>query len=86
MATIKANNGKTYRLPDNPGWRDGSPPEIGWWPASRIKVETVLRFWDGNNWSSPITPEFNELEAFVIATSIDNNKYKKVFWTDRWWI
>ena len=57
--TVKANDGKTYALPDNPVWRKGPPPEIGWWPADYDLDQgsiVRLRHWDGCSLSMYFLP------------------------------
>ena len=83
---IKANNGKIYELPENPVWRNGPPPSIGWWPASRFEDVEVLRWWNGGNWSFHCTPNCNEIEASHRTNLCAVQTQQMIKWTDRWWL
>ena len=97
MKTIQANDGKTYALPDNPVWRKGPPPKIGWWPASPFRSEAELlaaanvvspwqiRWFDGEQFGSWVHP--NESEIVAQSFALDPSIVPKcMFWTDRWWL
>ena len=32
-------------------WHSGPPPSIGWWPASTMRNNDILRWWNGEFWS-----------------------------------
>ena len=66
-------------------WRSGPPPEIGWWPASVAKRPTMLRWWNGNAWSSTASAESSAVYAAWIAAVKAVAPTKCVEWTDRWW-
>jgi len=45
-------------------WHRGTPPSVGWWPASRTFDENTVAWWNGDYWSEPcpywITPGMAE--------------------------
>ena len=67
-------------------WRDGPPPEIGWWPASIWQDTTILRWWDGVSWSFPARDHFDSEKAASYARVVEyRGTYCSIRWTDRWW-
>jgi len=83
MDTITVR-GKTYKLPKKPVWRQGPPPEIGWWPASISGDAEILRWWNGSYWSGYVLPHFSEnLIASTAARKSPNQG--GIEWTNQWW-
>jgi len=50
-------------------WRKGSPPSIGWWPASNVRKPGFVRWWDGSLWSMYARPEDTPERAAQRAAS-----------------
>lgn len=86
MNEVKAADGKVYALPDNPVWRTGPPPEIGWWPASYNDNVDVLRYWDGSRWSFNVRPSESQRRAGVEGLKNMFRFAKGIKWSDRWWL
>ena len=67
-------------------WREGPPPNIGWWPASVGDAPTVLRWWDGRRWSAWVFASENaEAAAASAKTPAHEFMQRDIQWTDRWW-
>ena len=68
-------------------WRDGPPPEIGWWPASHVRHPdpTVLRWWDGAAWSCAAFDSDPSNFAGLVASVQTGHDDRDIRWTDRWW-
>jgi hypothetical protein len=83
---IRTNDGKWYKLPkpDTRLWKEGPPPEIGWWPCSIAFNLDALRYWDGKRWSKPCHPLTKEQTA--ISYISECTLYTGLRWTDRWWL
>lgn len=71
-------------------WRDGPPPEVGWWPARFGNTQNTnhLRHWDGETWSWYADSFATKEQAGKVAeeyrcTPSENELIK---WTDRWWL
>lgn len=65
-------------------WHKGSPPSIGWWPASCAGNIKAIRWWDGKRWSITASPENTAKEAEHISKTkdfLDEN----IRWAKRWW-
>jgi hypothetical protein len=82
---IKANDGKIYKLPENPKWRSTNPPEIGWWPASLYSNILAIRYWDGQGWSYALSPRHTETLAEKVI-SMEKSMDVNVRYSDRWWL
>ncbi len=63
-------------------WNLGPPPSIGWWPASKHRNPTVLRWWNGERWSMAVTrylhPGYINYYATTPADPAD-----VIFWAER---
>ena len=83
----KANDGKVYKIPDDPVWRNGPPPEEGWWPASSGGEPRCLRWYTKANdqWSRPAYPNNTAVEAGIIA-NIPTAWQEEIKWANRWWL
>lgn len=63
-------------------WKGGNPPQIGWYNASAVKDRTCWRWWDGESWSGPAYPEYNQQELHnAINEKVTN---KKILWNTYW--
>jgi hypothetical protein len=63
-------------------WKSGSPPSIGWWPASTQASDGVFRWWDGRCWSLAAVSDLSSSEAGDQARRESvNSQY--VLWTER---
>ena len=82
---IKANDGKVYDVPDYPNWCSGPPPDVGWWPASRIGDAVALRFWNGHHWSEVAKPNYDKLDAAYFAKQ-KSSEQQEIRWAPRWWL
>ena len=49
-------------------WHSGPPPSVGWWPASRWRDSSRLRWWDGFTWSEAAWVGSSELQAAIYAS------------------
>ena len=71
-------------------WREGPPPEIGWWPANyswllaSTPAAEVLRFYDGEYWSLAVHYSRPRKFASDMARYVSGYQYD-IMWTDRWW-
>lgn len=84
LRRIIANDSKTYLLPKNPVWyRCILPESTGWYPASEEKNVEVLRFFDGQNWSLPLSPDYNAIFACLYKNRTD--KAAAIQWAAPWW-
>ena len=50
---------------NNAVWHKGPPPSIGWWPASRTGTRGFYRWWDGKQWSAPVSRHASAADAVV---------------------
>jgi hypothetical protein len=66
-------------------WHKGPPPEIGWWPASRVGDKYCIRWWNGKIWSCPATQWMPAEEAARVA-KMPSDPVPTIAWTDRWWL
>ena len=67
-------------------WHSGPPPSVGWWPASKRGDPTVLRWWNGSNWSLPVPDRTHSRKAASYARKAEPLWVDfEVVWTDRWW-
>ena len=81
MDTITVH-GKTYKLPKEPVWRKGPPPEIGWWPSEHLDL---LRFWNGYNWSCCVSV-FDAWNHILFNAKLPAPwETNQINWTDQWW-
>lgn len=82
---LLASNGKEYRLPKVVEWKEGPPPEEGWWPASSALelCPTDLRYWDGQRWSLFVMPWDDQHDA-ARAAAVESCT-GAILWADRWW-
>jgi hypothetical protein len=63
-------------------WHKGPPPSVGWWPASANRIESLICFWDGAQWSAACSPSMTaEYAAHRAATKHPHSKY--VAWRHR---
>lgn len=69
-------------------WRDGPPPEVGWWPASFSRDPKELRHWDGVSWSWFVCHSATKGFAGSVASSFRVSPLDtcEIQWTDRWWL
>jgi len=51
-------------------WNSGPPPSVGWWPASRCRDYSGMRWWNGACWSINFNRENN---GFVRASEADTS-------------
>jgi hypothetical protein len=63
-------------------WHSGPPPSIGWWPASIYGQPTVVRWWNGQCWSYPLSSDCDEIEVQIWATIISRCQ-DKIRWQQR---
>lgn len=68
-------------------WFKGSPPEIGWWPASLLMNNPeVIRWWDGSTWSSGANHGDHRESAAIAACHKESESTRdQIEWTHRWW-
>ena len=64
-------------------WHKGPPPSIGWWPASRAREASILRWWDGVMWSAPANKGMSPESAAEQARFRDEWNTPLIEWTDR---
>lgn len=64
-------------------WSRGSPPSVGWWPASVNRDPTVLRYWDGKCWSTWVSDYRTSIDAQYAAKR--KSVLRGIKWCDRWW-
>lgn len=67
-------------------WYEGPPPEIGWWPASVAWDTESIRWWNGKEWSLPVTQAASAKEAAKAAKRPQILGQEFICWTDRWWL
>ena len=50
-------------------WHSGPPPSVGWWPASAsfLPEKGYLRWFNGEEWSAPATPDESSKNAAIAA-------------------
>ena len=84
MNTITVH-GKTYKLPKNPLWHEGPPPEIGWWPASIGRNAECLRWWNGEFWSDYVSPKDSKDYAVLSAARKAYAYQRGIEWSRQWW-
>lgn len=64
-------------------WHSGPPPHIGWWNASRGRVNESWRWWNGSNWSFVLAPDATRTE--VEYSSAKTAPFEHLIeWTDYW--
>ena len=76
-----------------PKWHKGSPPSIGWWPASighSVDITTkhrkkLIRWWDGQFWSVAAFPDFTAAEA-ADCVCFKAPGQNLIEWSERWWL
>lgn len=66
-------------------WHSGSPPEIGWWPASMEQDPNCLRWWNGKHWSVTVFSEEKAKAAADWALWKSCNQ-DEIQWCARWWL
>lgn len=66
-------------------WHNGTPPSIGWWPASFGRNKDSIRWQDGKLWSDYALPHYSAKEAAGCAAVMNISK-QGVEWTERWWL
>lgn len=75
-------------------WNSGPPPDIGWWPCSVSRSGTLLRYWDGKYWSTPVhhSEGFCVVSAEVLTDSTGillpacrSSLTANLKWAERWW-
>lgn len=67
---------------DSLNWHSGQPPNIGWWWASHNStIPTVLRWWNGEYWSQPVSMRDNAAIAAKRA-AVRGHHQETVKW--RW--
>lgn len=64
-------------------WHKGPPPSVGWWPASAVRSESVLRWWDGVNWSWGCSVDKSAKEAGEKAASKSRLARADIEWRHR---
>lgn len=64
-------------------WHNGPPPSIGWWPASTVQQEAILRWWDGRRWSLPCTASMDAHHADHNARLSTTKRSCHIQWQDR---
>ena len=64
-------------------WHSGPPPSVGWWPASLVKDEMSVRWWDGV-WSVAVGIRCSAETAASFAT-MPSLYQEEIKWTERWW-
>lgn len=78
---------------DKPKWHKGAPPSIGWWPANFTSKSDhkggrnprIIRWWDGQLWSTAAFPDFTAKEA-ADSAYFKARKQDCIEWTERWWL
>ena len=85
VSKIISIHGKLYALPIDPIWRTGSPPDIGWWPATLGRNILALRYWDGQHWSDSVPPDAT-LKAIERARRGRSTCANMMVWAARWWV
>jgi hypothetical protein len=63
-------------------WHKGSPPSVGWWPASCFRERRSLRWWNGRWWSIVASCYVTAKEAGERAKQPDIWQ-NTIEWTDR---
>ena len=63
-------------------WHKGPPPSVGWWPASYMRNERMLRWWDGQAWSRAANQAWGAKQA--AREALQPSPYQAdIKWTDR---
>lgn len=62
-------------------WFEGPPPSVGWWPASRMRLSSTLRWWNGVCWSQPAYSNYTRTYVARIANTPATNC--GIEWTHR---
>ena len=64
-------------------WHSGPPPSVGWWPASSIRWEQPMRWWNGEIWSRPAYVRHNKMQAADIADQPAICEQSQIEWQHR---
>lgn len=65
-----------------PGWHEGPPPSIGWWPASICCDPRTLRWWNGKRWSVACYPK-DSAKSVGFWAGVYNTGKETIFWAER---
>ena len=68
-------------------WNGGDPPHIGWWCCLFFNEEhSVWRWWNGNQWSLPVSSLRSEESAKRLAQCVAEElpDAEKIQWCDFW--
>lgn len=63
-------------------WRSGKPPSSGWWIASTQRQSSVLRWWNGIEWSYPVD-RFIGMDEVLYCAELASNLQDKIEWLPR---
>lgn len=65
-------------------WHSGPPPSVGWWPASVIRDEDALRWWNGKVWSQvAFIDDQLEEAASAAGKTVSKRESMSVEWQHR---
>lgn len=65
-------------------WREGEPPHVGWWQASRFKDGSYWRWWDGKCWSQPACDSYPPWLVEARAAAKTDFGVSEIWWTTYW--
>ena len=68
---------------NNAVWHKGPPPSIGWWPASRTGTRGFYRWWDGKQWSAPVSRHASAADAGAYARHVAAVSQSSISWLPR---
>jgi len=63
-------------------WHSGPPPSVGWWPASTMENESVIRWWNGTYWSFPLDRLCRPHEI-TLYSSLESSCQRTIRWRHR---
>ena len=66
---------------NNAIWYKGPPPKEGWWVASiNGQTTSVVRYWNGTQWSFPVTPGVGVAYSLAQKEKLSGFTTKQMFW------
>lgn len=67
-------------------WNRGSPPAVGWYPASTTRSPNLLRWWNGRHWSWAANHCSTKAEASIWARIPASVGDQTIYWAEPWWL